>query len=174
MLIIYAYSQLHQTTSGYTALLISEYAGLSIAGLIFSLVIKRYSKGKWLALGNILMGIAVIVFALLHSVVIACIVAFFIGVLNLITNTISRTMLMESAGSGMRGVVMNLRFALGRPVNTLGAIFAGLLTEYSGAVSQSIILAGVVILFSGIIASFVSSIINYDEVSKKETELNLG
>lgn len=174
MLIVYAFSQLHKSTTGYTALLIAEYAGLSITGLAFSFIIKEYSKGKWLVFGNILMGVLIVAFATTHSTIIACTIAFLVGSLNLITNTISRTMLMESAESGMRSVVMNFRFALGRPINTLGAIFAGLLTEYSGGVSGAVVFAGSAILLSGILALFTSSVVNYDEIRERGSESNLG
>lgn len=174
MLIVYAFSQLHKSTTAYTALLIAEYAGLSITGLIFSLFIKKYSKGKWLVFCNILMGVLIVTFAMTHSTIIACTIALLIGALNLISNTISRTMLMESAESGMRSVVMNFRFALGRPINTLGAVFAGFLTEYSGVVSLSLVFAGSAILLSGILALFISSVLNYDEIREKGSEATLG
>lgn len=163
MLIIYAYSHLHKGMTGYTTLLIGQYAGLGLSGIWFSLFKKKYSKGLWLASGNVAMGVFIATFAVTHSLGITILLSFFIGGFNLITNTLSRTMLMETSEPEMRGAVMNVRIALGRPINTLGALLAGFLATSFLNVSHVILLSGLAIGFFGLLAFFIPSIIHYGE-----------
>jgi hypothetical protein len=162
MLVVYAYSHLHTNNFGYTVLEIAQLVGLSLAGLGMTFVLKGYSKGLLLAGGNLLLGLVITGFALTKSLAVAAVLGFVAGCVNLMSNTVSRTMIMENVSRENRGKVVNVRVALGRPVNTLGATLAGLLADTVRIpIPLVVALSGVFIALSGFIAFSLPSVIQY-------------
>lgn len=72
---------------------IMQLAGLTAAGFAMTFVMKKYSKGKLLVGGNLALAASIIVLALTRNLFVATLLNFIAGWFNLLSNSISRTML---------------------------------------------------------------------------------
>lgn len=165
MLVVYAMSHLHLTNVGYTSLLVCQMVGLIATGFIVSSIMKRFSKGAVLAVGLLALGGVFVALSFVNHYLPAMVLFTLTGGINILSNTASRTMLMEVTAREKRCSVMNARVALSNPVNTLGATCAGLLIDWCKLPVQGIIAtAGVVIALSGLIAFLIPQVFNYQVV----------
>jgi MFS family permease len=136
--------------------------GLFFAGIYVALVARASARGRMLFTGNLGIGIAVVALAIVTNVYVAAVVIFFAGAANLVANSVSQAMLMETAPVAQRAKVMNARITLGRPLNTLGALFAGLLVDGGLRVELVIALGGAAIVAYALAALAVPTVIAYE------------
>jgi MFS family permease len=146
--------------------------GLFFAGIYVALLARTSARGRMLFTGNLGIGIAVAALALATNVWVAAVLIFLAGAANIVANSVSQTMLMETAPVEQRGKVMNARVTLGRPVNTLGALFAGLLLDGGVTVAAVMALAGAAIGVYALGALAVPAVIAY-EVTPPADEASL-
>lgn len=163
ILVVYAFSHLHVTNIGYTMLLVMQMAGLLVTGLGIPAILERFSRGVTLAGGIVLLGLIFVILGFVESYSVALCLFICTGGVNILTNTISRTMMMEATVRERRCSVMNVRIALGNPANTIGATLAGLFIDWAGLPVQAVVaLAGLVIAASGVLAFCTPDVVHYD------------
>lgn len=171
ILVVYAFSHLHVTNIGYTMLLVMQMAGLVVTGFGIPAVLERFSRGMTLAGGIMLLGLIFVSLGFVENYSVALCLFILIGGVNILTNTVSRTMMMEATVREKRCGVMNVRIALGNPANTIGATLAGLLIDWAGFPVQAVVaLAGVIIVMSGVWAFCTRDVVHY-EVRPVEAEI---
>lgn len=142
MLVVYCYEQLHSDNYGYTALEVAQLVGLFLAGTFTALFTRTRAAGRVMVSANLALGLLVAALAVVSSIYVAAVLVFAAGAANVVSNSLSRTMLMERASVEHRTKVINARMTLGRPVNTLGALFAGLLIDRANFTVSAIIAVG--------------------------------
>jgi MFS transporter, DHA3 family, macrolide efflux protein len=169
--VVFVFRQLHSDNIGYTALTIAETLGLTITGLLLARFADR-SKGMLVITANAACGVFLIALGFSKNLAEAAVFFFLVGGTNVVGQATARTMLMERSSAEHRGKVMNARMALGRPVNTLGAVLAGALID-NASLSSGLVIAvsGVFVGAYGILGLGLVSIRNYDLAPSPEGAL---
>lgn len=166
MLIIYCYRELNAGSAGFTAMEISQLLGVTLGGVALAYLLKPMRLGASMFVGNAATGAGVAALGLIDWVGPAVVLGALIGVANVVATSISRTMLMEASTDEQRPNVMSVRMALGRPVNTLGAVVGAALVEQVSPAAVMYV-AGTVVFAFAALGLFVPSVINYQEEEKR-------
>ncbi len=111
-------------------------AAVGAGALIGALIVARYGgsgrTGAILTLGNILMPLMVIAFALSRSYSLSLIILFFAGMSFMLQNTATNTLIQMTAPDALRGRIASVQALIFFGLFPLGALMAGFIAEHWG------------------------------------------
>lgn len=169
MLVVYCFRELDSGTSGYIAIELAQLAGVTAGGMGLAYLLRPVRLGSAMFLGNAVTGVAIAALGLVGHVVAAVVLGVLIGVANVVGTSISRTMLMAGSSDEQRQNVMSVRTAIGRPINTAGAVLGAVLVASISA-DAVMFVAGAVVCAFAVLGLLIPAVLQFHEPSDDEPE----
>jgi len=132
LLPVFARDLLHRDAAGFGFLMSAMGLGALLGSLLLALP-ERYSrKGRLLFIAQLVFPAATVLFALCRDYLLSLALLVSLGFFNVVQNTLSNTLLQQSAPDGMRGRVMSFYSQVMLGMMPLGALLAGYLATRVG------------------------------------------